>query len=342
MNVLVTGGAGYIGSHTIIELYKAGHTAVIVDNLSNSSREAVQRLDEILDTEVPLYVMDCADKPALEEVFDKHTIDAAIHFAGLKSVNESVAQPLQYYHNNIDSTLALCELMQERDVRNLIFSSSASVYGPPSELPLTEDSRVGVGITNAYGHSKYMIEEILRDLSKADASWNITILRYFNPVGAHESGKIGEDPNGKPNNLLPYISQVAVGKLPSLTVTGDDYDTVDGTGVRDYIHIIDLAEGHIAALNHISDHTVAGDAKIYNLGTGQGVSVLEAVKAFEQASGKKVNYEITPRRAGDIAACYADCSKAGRELDWHTKRTFEQACQDAWRWQSGNPNGYKS
>lgn len=339
MNILVTGGAGYIGSHTVVELLEHGHTVVVADNLSNSSRESLERVRQITGKELLFYEVDCVDKDALGAVFEKHHFDAAIHFAGLKSVGESVGLPLHYYRNNLDSTLALCELMQERGVKRLIFSSSATVYGTPEDLPVLETNRVGIGLTNPYGKSKYMIEQILQDLVVADPSRQITALRYFNPVGAHPSGLIGEDPNGIPNNLLPYISQVAIGKLNKLSVYGDDYDTIDGTGVRDYIHVVDLAKGHVAALEH---EPSAREVAIYNLGTGRGISVLEAIKAFEHASGKHVPYEIVGRRAGDLAEVYADPSKANRELGWKAEKTIQDACDDAWRWQSKNPSGFKA
>lgn len=339
MNILVTGGAGYIGSHTVVELDKAGHSVVIADNFSNSSAEVLNRLKRITGKDFEFYEVDCADKDAFGRVFDEHHFDAVIHFAGLKAVGESVQLPLSYYRNNLDSTLTLCELMGGHGVRRLIFSSSATVYGPPEQLPVPETHPTGSGITNPYGHTKHMIEQILQDLIVADPSWQITILRYFNPVGAHASGLIGEDPNGLPNNLLPYIAQVAAGRLNTLRVYGDDYDTPDGTGVRDYIHVVDLASGHVAALEH---EPPAKEAAVYNLGTGKGTSVLEAVKAFEQASGKKIPYEIAARRPGDLAEVYADSTKANRELGWKAKKTFADACKDAWRWQSNNPNGFKS
>lgn len=338
MNILVTGGTGYIGSHTVVELDRARHSVVIADNLSNSSAEVLTRLKQITSKEFAFYEVDCADKDALGRVFDEHQFDAVIHFAGLKAVGESVQLPLSYYRNNLDSTLTLCELMDERGVRRLIFSSSATVYGPPEELPVRETNRAGDGLTNPYGRTKYMIEQMLQDLIIADPSWQITILRYFNPVGAHESGLIGEDPGGLPNNLLPYISQVAGGKLNELSVYGDDYDTRDGTGVRDYIHVVDLAKGHVAALEH---EPPAREAAIYNLGTGKGTSVLEAIEAFEKASGKKVPYKVVARRPGDLPEVYADPGKANRELGWHAQKTFQDACTDAWRWQSNNPNGFK-
>lgn len=338
MKILVTGGAGYIGSHTIVELVKDNHEVVIVDNLSNSSRSALDRLKTITGKEFPFYEIDCCDKNTLRNVFDEHEIDAVIHFAGLKAVGESVAMPLEYYRNNLDSTLSLCEVMQEKGVKNLVFSSSATVYGDPQALPLHEDTPKG-RITNPYGQTKAMIEQILTDTAVPDTAWKITILRYFNPVGAHESGLIGEDPNGVPNNLLPFVSQVAVGKLDKVKVFGDDYDTVDGTGVRDYIHVVDLARGHVAALDHISQQE---GVKVYNLGTGTGTSVLEIIQAFEKASGRDIPYEVVARRPGDIASCYADPTKANTELEWKAEKTIAEACQDAWNWQSKNPNGYNS
>lgn len=336
MNILVTGGAGYIGSHTIIELIKNGHEVIVADNLSNSSRESIKRVEKITNSIVPFYEIDVRNNAALEEIFGKNTIDAVIHFAGLKSVGESVSKPIEYYENNIDSTLVLLKTMQKFSVKKLIFSSSATVYGTPSELPLTESSRVGVGITNPYGQTKYMIEQILRDLSVADSSFEITALRYFNPIGAHDSGLIGEDPNGRPNNLLPYISQVAIGKLEKVNVFGNDYKTPDGTGVRDYIHVVDLARGHVAALNHMK----AG-FDTYNLGTGIGISVLDLISAFSKASGKEIPYCISARRPGDVAACYASSEKANKELGWKAEKTIDEACADSWKWQSQNPNGYK-
>ncbi|HSW91063.1 MAG TPA: UDP-glucose 4-epimerase GalE [Candidatus Saccharimonadales bacterium] len=337
MNILVTGGAGYIGSHTVIELINTNHDVVIVDNFYNSSPEAIERLNQMTGRELPFYEGDVRDKELLRTIFHENAIDAVIHFAGLKAVGESVEKPLAYYRANIDSSLSLCEVMQEEGVKKLLFSSSAVVYGDPEELPLRETSRTGVGLTNPYGQTKYMIEQILRDLTVSDSSWEITALRYFNPIGAHESGKIGEDPNDTPNNLMPYITQVAVGRLEKLRVFGNDYDTVDGTGVRDYIHVVDLAKGHVAALDHMKN----GEMSVYNLGTGSGVSVLEMVHAFEQASGKSIPYEIVGRRPGDVASCYADASKAAQELHWRTTKTLEEACADSWRWQSQNPNGYK-
>ena len=337
MNILVTGGAGYIGSHTIIELDKAGHTSIVIDNFSNSSAESIRRVEKIIGKDITLYEGDVCNRELLNKIFKEHQVDAVIHFAGLKAVGESVEKPLAYYRNNIDSSLVLCEAMQEHDINKLIFSSSATVYGTPDELPLKESSRVGIGITNPYGQTKYMIEQILRDVSISDPEWSITLLRYFNPIGAHASGTIGEDPQGIPNNLMPFVSQTAVGKREKVNIFGDDYDTPGGTGVRDYIHVVDLAAGHVAALNNIHQ-----GVDIYNLGTGKGVSVLEMIKAFEIASGKQIPYQIVPRRAGDVASCYADCSKANDELDWRAERTLQQACSDSWRWQSQNPGGYKS
>ena len=332
---LVTGGAGYIGNHTLIELINNNFDVVVVDNLVNSSRESLRRVEQITGHEIPFIEADVRDQSVLDDIFTTYNIDSVIHFAGLKAVGESVAKPLEYYDNNLVSTLALLEAMREHNVKQLVFSSSATVYGSPSELPLRETSTVGVGLTNPYGKTKYMIEQIIQDYCAADPTFEATILRYFNPIGAHQSGQIGEDPNGIPNNLLPYVAQVAVGKLQSVGVFGNDYDTPDGTGVRDYIHVVDLARGHVAALQHMK----AG-ASIYNLGTGSGTSVLEIIKAFSKAFGRDLPYEIKPRRAGDIAACYADCSKAERELGWRAELSIEQACADSWRWQSQNPNGF--
>lgn len=332
---LVTGGAGYIGSHTLIELINNNFEVVVIDNLANSSRESLRRVEQITGHEIPFIEADVRDQSALDDIFTTYSIDSVIHFAGLKAVGESVAKPLEYYDNNLVSTMTLLEAMREHNVKQLVFSSSATVYGNPSELPLRETSTVGVGLTNPYGKTKYMIEQIIQDYCAADPTFEATILRYFNPIGAHQSGQIGEDPNGIPNNLLPYVAQVAVGKLQSVGVFGNDYDTPDGTGIRDYIHVVDLARGHVAALQHMK----AG-ASIYNLGTGSGTSVLEIIKAFSKACGRDLPYEIKPRRAGDIAACYADCSKAERELGWRAELSIEQACADSWRWQSQNPNGF--
>lgn len=335
MRVLVTGGAGYIGSHTCVELLEAGHEVVVVDNLSNSKIESIRRVEEITGKRVSFHQVDILDEESLREVFRKGEFGAVIHFAGLKAVGESAAIPLTYYRNNIAGTLVLCELMKEAGVKNLIFSSSATVYGNPARVPITEDFPRAA--TNPYGRSKLMIEEILADLHASDPSWNLVLLRYFNPVGAHPSGRIGEDPNGIPNNLLPYISQVAVGRLEQLQVFGNDYPTPDGTGVRDYIHVLDLARGHVAALDAFASNR---GLAVFNLGTGRGYSVLEMVAAFEKASGKKVSYRIAPRRPGDIPVCYADCVKAERELGWSARRGVEEMCADAWRWQSMNPQGY--
>ena len=332
---LVTGGAGYIGSHTLIELINNNFEVVVIDNLANSSRESLRRVEQITGHEIPFIEAGVRDQSVLDDIFTTYSIDSVIHFAGLKAVGESVAKPLEYYDNNLVSTLALLEAMRKHSVKQLVFSSSATVYGSPNELPLRETSTVGVGLTNPYGKTKYMIEQIVQDYCAADPAFEATILRYFNPIGAHQSGQIGEDPNGIPNNLLPYVAQVAVGKLQSVGVFGNDYDTPDGTGVRDYIHVVDLARGHVAALQHMK----AG-ASIYNLGTGSGTSVLEIIKAFSKACGRDLPYEIKPRRAGDIAACYADCSKAERELGWRAELSIEQACADSWRWQSQNPNGF--
>ncbi|MEA3240114.1 MAG: UDP-glucose 4-epimerase GalE [Pseudomonadota bacterium] len=335
MNILVTGGAGYIGSHTCLELLHAGHQVIVVDNLSNSRETSLIRVQELTGKTLVFHQVDLLDKPALERVFAAQPIDAVIHFAGLKAVGESVEIPLSYYHNNITGTINLCEVMKNHLVKTLVFSSSATVYGDPKTVPIKEDFPLGP--TNPYGRSKLMIEEILQDLYRAEQQWSIALLRYFNPVGAHESGRIGEDPNGIPNNLLPFISQVAVGKLKKLAVFGNDYPTSDGTGVRDYIHVVDLAIGHLRALEKLS----AGPGILTcNLGTGQGYSVLEMIYAFEKSSGQKVPYEIVGRRAGDIATCYADPSLARNELGWTAQRGIEAMTADAWRWQEGNPDGY--
>jgi UDP-glucose 4-epimerase len=335
MSILVTGGAGYIGCHTCIELLQAGYDLVVIDNYSNSQPEALKRVQELTGKDFTFYEVDLLDEIAVGEVFAKHTIEAVIHFAGLKAVGESVSKPLRYYHNNITGTLVLCAAMQQYGVKRLVFSSSATVYGTPEIMPITEDSPLSA--TNPYGSTKLMIERILQDLLVADPTWSIALLRYFNPIGAHSSGRIGENPNGIPNNLMPYIAQVAVGKLAELGVFGSDYPTVDGTGVRDYIHVVDLAQGHLKALNKVLN-TTGIDA--YNLGTGKGYSVLELVNAFEQAADCKVPYRIRDRRPGDVATCYADATKAERELGWKAERDIEQMCEDTWRWQSNNPNGY--
>jgi len=337
MKILVTGGAGYIGSHTIIELINSKNDVIVVDNLSNSNQESLSRVEEITKTKISFYELDLRNEEKLENVFTDNNIDAVIHFAGLKAVGESVVNPIEYYDNNINSTLSLIKVMQRHNVKKLVFSSSATVYGTPSELPLSESSKVGVDITNPYGQTKFIIEQILQDLAKSDKSFEITILRYFNPIGAHKSGLIGEDPNGIPNNLLPYISQVAVGKLEFVNIYGNDYDTPDGTGVRDYIHVVDLAKGHVAAIKHIK----AG-INIYNLGTGNGTSVLQLIGAFGKACKKDIPYKISPRRAGDIDTCYASAQKAKKELKWSSKKSIDEACTDSWRWQFNNPNGYKS
>lgn len=338
MNILVTGGAGFIGSHTCVELIEAGYKVVVLDNLINSSKEAVRRVEQITGTIIPFYPVDLLDVEGLEKVFETESIDAVIHFAGLKAVGESVAKPWEYYNNNITGTLNLCKVMRDHGVKNIIFSSSATVYGDPAEIPITENCPKGQ-ITNPYGHTKSMLEQMLSDIYKADNEWNVVLLRYFNPIGAHESGLIGEDPSGIPNNLVPYIAKVAVGKLECLGVFGNDYPTPDGTGVRDYIHVVDLAKGHVKALKRIEDKT---GLSIYNLGTGQGYSVLQVVKAYEKACGKPINYEIKPRRAGDIATCYADPAKAREELGWEAMYDIDRMCQDSYRWQSMNPNGYGS
>lgn len=336
MNVLVTGGAGYIGSHTVLELLNKSNNPIVIDNLYNSSQESLKRVEEITGKKVTFYHDNLIDKEALRKIFRSHKIDSVIHFAGYKAVGESVQKPMMYYQNNINSTLVLCEVMKEFKVKNIVFSSSATVYGDPHTVPITEDFPLSA--TNPYGRTKLFIEYILKDLYVSDNSWNIALLRYFNPVGAHKSGKIGEDPNDIPNNLMPYISQVAVGKLKQLSVFGDDYKTIDGTGVRDYIHVVDLAIGHLKALQKLDSNP---GLVIYNLGTGKGSSVLEMIKAFEKASGKEVKYTIAPRRSGDIASCYAEPSKAESELGWKATRGVEEMCEDAWRWQSKNPNGYK-
>jgi UDP-glucose 4-epimerase len=336
MTILVTGGAGYIGSHTCVELLEAGYDAVVVDNLSNSDRKSIERVEKITGKPLPLYTSDLLDIDALNRIFEKHTIDTVIHFAGYKAVGESVAKPLKYYENNLVGTIRLLQCMKEHNVKNIVFSSSATVYGDPHKVPITEDFPIQA--TNPYGRSKIMIEEILRDLYKSDSSWNIAILRYFNPVGAHKSGLIGEDPNDIPNNLVPYISQVAIGKLKELRVFGNDYPTPDGTGVRDYIHVIDLALGHIKAVEKICQNP---GLFTVNLGTGRGYSVLEMIKAFEKASGRKIPYIFTDRRPGDIAVCYADPTKAYELLGWKAERDIDEMCEDTWRWQTMNPNGYK-
>ncbi len=338
MSLLVTGGAGYIGSHTVVELLDAGYDVVVLDNLSNSSYKAIERVKEITGKKVRFYEADMLDAQALDMIFAEEDIEGVIHFAGLKAVGESVYEPWLYYHNNVSGTLNLTRMMAERGCKKIIFSSSATVYGDPEEIPITEECPKGF-CTNPYGWTKWMIEQILTDLHTADPEWSVVLLRYFNPIGAHASGMIGEDPKGIPNNLLPYVSQVAVGRLEKLGVFGNDYPTPDGTGVRDYIHVVDLAKGHVKALQKFDDKP---EVSVYNLGTGQGYSVLEVVDAFEKASGQKIPYEIKERRAGDIATCYADSTKAKNELGWVAEKGIEEMCADAWRWQSQNPNGYES
>jgi UDP-glucose 4-epimerase len=337
MAILVTGGAGYIGSHTCVELLNQGYEVVVLDNLYNSSEEALRRVEQITGKTVKFYKGDILNREDLESVFAKESIDSVIHFAGLKAVGESVAKPLEYYHNNITGTLILCDVMRKHGCKSIVFSSSATVYGDPAFVPITEECPKGV-ITNPYGQTKGMLEQILTDIHVGDPEWKVIILRYFNPIGAHKSGLIGEDPKGIPNNLVPYIAQVAVGKLKCLGVFGNDYPTPDGTGVRDYIHVVDLAAGHVKAIERL-EH--AQGVEIYNLGTGNGYSVLDVVKAYEKACGKEIPYEIKERRAGDIAACYADSSKAERVLGWKAKYGIEEMCADSWNWQSKNPDGYR-
>ena len=335
MTILVTGGAGYIGSHTCVELLNSGYDVVVVDNLCNSSEESLKRVKQITGKDITFYKVDLLDKEAMTSVFQKEKINAVIHFAGLKAVGESVAKPLEYYHNNVTGTLILCDVMRSFGVKDIVFSSSATVYGNPATVPIREDFPLSV--TNPYGRTKLMLEEILRDINVADPAWNVILLRYFNPIGAHNSGLIGEDPKGIPNNLAPYITQVASGKLEVLGVFGDDYDTPDGTGVRDYIHVVDLAVGHVKAIEKLK---AAPGVCTYNLGTGCGYSVLDLLKAFSKACGKEIPYVIKPRRPGDIATCYADPALAQKELGWKAERGVEEMCEDAWRWQSNNPKGY--
>ncbi len=337
MRILVTGGAGFIGSHTCVELLEAGYEVVVLDNLSNASEKSLERVKKITGKDLTFYKADILDREALNKIFDAEKIDAVIHFAGLKAVGESVRKPHEYYTNNIAGTLVLTDVMRNHGVKNIIFSSSATVYGNPQFIPITEECPKGT-CTNPYGWTKSMLEQILTDIQFADPEWNVILLRYFNPIGAHKSGLMGENPNGIPNNLMPYITQVAVGKLPELGVFGDDYDTPDGTGVRDYIHVVDLAIGHVKALKKIEEK--AG-LKVYNLGTGVGYSVLDIVKNFEEATGVKIPYKIKERRAGDIATCYSDASKAKEELGWVAERGIKEMCEDSWRWQSNNPNGYE-
>lgn len=334
--ILVTGGAGFIGSHTVVELLDAGYDVVVVDNLSNSSKESLNRVEKITGKTVKFYENDIADMEAMTKIFDENDIDSVIHFAGLKAVGESVEKPLEYYKNNIAGTLNMCEVMRNHNVKNIIFSSSATVYGDPETVPITEECPKGV-CTNPYGWTKSMLEQILMDLNVADPEWNVILLRYFNPIGAHKSGLIGEDPNGIPNNLMPYITKVATRQLERLNVFGDDYPTEDGTGVRDYIHVVDLAKGHVKSLEKIVENP---GVKIYNLGTGKGYSVLEVVKNFEEASGVEIPYVIAPRRPGDIAECYADPSLAKEELGWEAEFGIREMCADSWNWQKNNPSGY--
>lgn len=335
MAILVTGGAGYIGNHTCVELLNAGYEIIVVDNLINSSEKALERVQEITGKKLIFYNVDLLDKAALDNIFEKENIESVIHFAGLKAVGESVSMPLEYYYNNITGTIVLCEIMRKHGVKDMVYSSSATVYGNPVTVPIKEDFPLSV--TNPYGRTKLIIENLLEDLYVSDNSWNIVMLRYFNPIGAHKSGKIGEDPKNIPNNLIPYITQVAIGKLPYLGVFGDDYETPDGTGVRDYIHVVDLAKGHLNALEKLKERL---GLLIYNLGTGKGYSVLDMVKNFEKASGRPIKYKILPRRPGDIATCYADPSKAKLELGWEATRDIGEMCEDSWRWQKNNPNGY--
>jgi len=335
LKVLVTGGAGYIGSHTCVELLNNGYDVIIVDNLSNSKPEVINRIKELTRKDFKFYRADILNKKEIDKIFNENNIKAVIHFAGLKAVGESVKIPLRYYYNNVTGTLLLCEIMQKHDVKKMVFSSSATVYGQPKTVPITEDFPLSA--TNPYGRTKLMIEQILRDVYVSDNDWSIALLRYFNPIGAHESGRIGEDPNGIPNNLMPYITQVAIGKRERLNVFGDDYDTHDGTGVRDYIHVVDLAKGHLKALEKVMS---TKGVKAYNLGTGVGYSVLDVVRNFEKVTGKKIPYVITSRRPGDIDKCYADPTKACKELGWKAEKTLEDMCKDAWNWQRNNPDGY--
>lgn len=338
MQILVTGGAGYIGSHTAVELLNAGHEVIVVDNLANSKEEALRRVEEITGRPLTFYQTDILDTAGLDTVFTNHDIDAVIHFAALKAVGESVEIPLAYYQNNVAGTLNLVQVMARHGVKDIVFSSSCTVYGEPEQVPIREDAPIQQA-ASPYGWTKLMNEQILQDVARADKTWNVILLRYFNPVGAHESGRIGEDPNGIPNNLVPYIAQVAVGKLPYLRVFGSDYPTRDGTGVRDYIHVVDLALGHLRALEKLAEKP---GVAAYNLGTGNGSTVLEVVAAFARASGREIPYKILPRRAGDVTAAYADPGKAERELGWKAERSLEEMCRDVWRWQSANPNGYET
>ena len=337
MAILVTGGTGYIGSHTCVELLNAGYDVVVIDNLCNSCKESLNRVQEITGKTLKFYEVDILDREGLVRVFESESIDSVIHFAGLKAVGESVAKPLEYYHNNITGTLVLCDVMRQFNVKKIVFSSSATIYGTPAFVPITEECPKGI-CTNPYGWTKSMLEQILTDLHTADSEWKVILLRYFNPIGAHESGRIGEDPKGIPNNLMPYITQVAVGKRESLGVFGNDYDTHDGTGVRDYIHVVDLADGHVKAIQKMEKDFEG--VRVYNLGTGIGYSVLDVVNAFGKAFGRPIPYEIKERRPGDIATCYADSSLAEKELGWKALRDLDKMCEDSWRWQKNNPNGY--
>lgn len=336
MKILVTGGTGFIGSHTLVELYASGHEAVVVDNLCNSTQTALKRVEELVGRSIPFYQVDIRDREGLQSVMNQHRFDVCIHFAGLKAVGESVEKPWEYYENNLSGTLTLLDVLRQHGCKNIIFSSSATVYGDPAIIPITEECPKG-HCTNPYGQTKSMLEEIMMDMQRADKAWNVVLLRYFNPIGAHPSGRIGENPSGIPNNLMPYLTQVAVGKRPELGVFGNDYDTPDGTGVRDYIHVVDLAKGHVAALKAIESNC---GCAIYNLGTGQGYSVLQLVNTFEKVNGIHIPYSIKPRRAGDIAICYSNPAKAERELGWKAELGLEEMCRDAWNWQKNNPEGY--
>ncbi len=337
MKVLVTGGAGYIGSHTCLTLLEAGMEPIVIDNLCNSSAESLARVEALTGGKIPFYPGDVRDEALLDRIFTEHTISCVIHFAGLKAVGESVQIPLTYYENNLGATISLCKVMSRHGVKAIIFSSSATVYSGDNEMPLKETSRTG-GCTNPYGWTKYMGEQILRDTAKSDPAWSVVLLRYFNPVGAHESGRIGEHPNGIPNNLMPFITQTAVGKRDHLNVFGDDYPTPDGTGVRDYIHVLDLAKGHVAAIRYLLSHT---GTEVFNLGTGQGYSVLDMVHAFQDATGITIPYEIAPRRPGDLPTCYADPAKSREVLGWQAEHSLKEMCRDSWNWQKQNPNGYE-
>lgn len=336
MKILVTGGAGYIGSHTCVELLNEGYEVVVMDNLYNASEKAVERVEQITGKKLTFYKTDMLDREGVREIFEKEKIDAVIHFAGYKAVGESVAKPIEYYYNNMAGTLILCDEMRNHGVKNIIFSSSATVYGDPAQIPITEECPKGTP-TNPYGWTKSMLEQVLTDIHTSDPEWNVILLRYFNPIGAHESGLIGEDPKGIPNNLVPYVAQVAIGKRPCVGVFGNDYDTPDGTGVRDYIHVVDLARGHVKAIQKLADKE---GVSIYNLGTGKGNSVLEVIRAFERACGHEIPYEIKARRPGDIATCYSQCDKAERELGWKAEYDIDRMCADSWNWQQKNPNGY--